>query len=354
MSAGVESVVFPEHFGFCEGVAAADQLVTMVSDEARAAGIETVYGLHDIVHNRDVTNFHALRGVIFVEDVSEIPPNQLVVTSAHGTSPEVQWKLEQIGSTTFDAACPLVLATHKSARRARRNGESLLYICHGKPGEVDKLHDEVEGMVGHLDFVKTPDGVEYFPIHRRYLELGERPTSNLLDTSGMYRIVSQTTLQSSKVLAYREQVAAYIRSQQRTAKVEFTDRGEVCFAVEDRQRGVAQAVELKPRRIVVATDPESANGKSYYELAQHLTDGQPDVTVHAVANAQEAAELGTIEGLTVVTASASTPDKTTLEVAAVLGLREVPEINRRAFSLRDLKAGVVREKIQRHKELIGV
>ncbi len=164
MSEASSNIVFPEHFGFCEGVNAADQLLTRVVDEARSYGIDTVYGLHGIVHNDDVINFHAERGVRFVDAVEEVPPDQLVVTSAHGIGPEVNQALEDNGATTFDAACILVKATHKFAERARMNGEKVLYICHGKPGEVKKLHDEVLGMVGHLDYQKTEQGVIEVPV----------------------------------------------------------------------------------------------------------------------------------------------------------------------------------------------
>ena len=349
MSPFRESVQFPAHFGFCEGVVAADDLLEKVSTTAREHGVDTVYGLHGIVHNSEVIASHEARGVVFVDDLAEVPEDQLVVTSAHGTAPQVQHALEQKGSTTFDAACPLVLATHRSVKRARNNWEKVLYVCHGKPGEAEKLHDEVQAMVGHLDYTLTDGVLKSLRIPRSYLELGEEPTAELLHPRQKYRIVGQTTLLASGLLEYRDILADFITSKQPEAAVTMSEYGDVCFAVQNRQEGVRQLVNIRPRRIVVVTDPASANGQSYVDLARELTEGQ-ETTVHAVANAEEATKLGPINGLTGLTASASTPDSTTLEVARIFGLDSDAMPGRRAFRLSDSKPGVIEEKIQRHVE----
>ena len=347
-----ESVQFPAHFGFCEGVVAADDLLKNVSTVAHEHGVDTVYGLHGIVHNSEVIASHEAQGVIFVEDPAEIPEDQLVVTSAHGTAPQVQHALEQKGSTTFDAACPLVLATHRSVARARNQRETVLYVCHGKPGEATKLHDEVQAMVGHLDYTLTDSKLKNSPVPRAYLELGEEPTTELLHPRQKYRIIGQTTLLASGLLKYRDILTDFITAQQPEATVKVSEYGDVCFAVQNRQEGVRQLVNIRPRRvdqIVVVTDPTSANGQSYVDLARELTEGQ-ETTVHAVANAEEAAALGPIDGLTGLTASASTPDSTTLEVARVFGLNTDVMPERRKFRLQDARKGVIEEKIRRHIE----
>lgn len=346
MSLETEPVIFPEHFGFCEGVKAADDLLGDVSRIAREYGIETVYGLHGIVHNDDVIQQHEANGVRFVDDISEIPEDSLVVTSAHGVGPEVVFELEQKGMTAFDAACPLVIHTHKAAQRARREREKVIYVCHGKPGEVEKLHDEVLGMLGHLNYAFQDGMLVEDAIERHYLELGEEPDPKILSEDGRYRVITQTTLHADNTLAYREEVAAYIRALQPDAKVGLSQLGEVCRAVAERQQGVAQLIELRPRRLVVATDSSSKNGMGYVALARELA---PDtMTVHAVANAEEAATLEVIEGITALTASASTPDSTTFAVALELGLKKIPDITRESFKLTDARPGVVAQKIAEH------
>jgi (E)-4-hydroxy-3-methyl-but-2-enyl pyrophosphate reductase len=347
------TVAFPNDFGFCEGVESADQLLRRVSDEAHTVGIDTVYGLHGIVHNADVIAFHEERGVLFVDSPAEIPPEQLVVTSAHGVGPEIVTALEQNGATTFDAACPLVLHTHKAAQRARRQGETVLYVCHGKPGEVDKIHDEVQGMIGHLDFEIADGELRHNPVERHFLELDEEPSPQLLAANGLYRIVTQTTLLASKALGYTKALAELLQTVQPNAQVGYSPVGDVCRAVEVRQAGVEQLVKLRPRRLVVVTDPSSSNGRSYVKLARKLTAGDNNVSVHAVSSAEEAALLGSGEGLTGITASASTPDSTTMEVAQVLGLETPPHIHRKAFKIADLRPGVIEHKIRAHARRVA-
>ena len=113
-----DPVIFPEHFGFCEGVKAADTMLRDVADMSRELGLGTVYGYHGIVHNDDVIRSHEQNGVQFVESLADIPDNSVVVTSAHGVGPEIDFALKQKGSTIFEAACPLVRHTQRAVQRA--------------------------------------------------------------------------------------------------------------------------------------------------------------------------------------------------------------------------------------------
>jgi 4-hydroxy-3-methylbut-2-en-1-yl diphosphate reductase len=353
MSADFSPVVFPEHFGFCGGVDAADQLMEAAAIEANANGV-ALYGLHEIVHNQDVVAKHENAGVTFVDSLAEIPPASAVVISAHGVGPEVIHAIRQNGGETIDATCPLVTHTHKGAELARRDKEKIIYVCHGKPGEVDKLHDEVAGMLGFLDFKVDEEGtLTRDPIERSYLELDEELSleSDLLSENQRYRIVSQTTLHADDTLAYREKVKAFILEHQPKAKVSWSSKGDVCRAVANRQQGVEQLVELKPRNIVVATDPGSKNGKGYVTLAERLVrEADLDTEVFAVANAAEVAELELEEGLVALTASASTPNQTIHEIARALGEENPPSPNDRTLKLPDSAPNVIAQKMARLAE----
>ena len=48
-----------------------------------------LYVRHAIVHNTSVIEDFESRGVIFVEDLVDVPDNNVIVFSAHGTSPDV-------------------------------------------------------------------------------------------------------------------------------------------------------------------------------------------------------------------------------------------------------------------------
>lgn len=349
MSLYTPEVVFPEHFGFCGGVAAADQLVEKLALQAEESGI-AVYGLHEIVHNKDVVNKHEANGVTFVGEVNEIPDGSAAVISAHGVGPEVVDRLKGKDCEVFDATCPLVTHTHKGAQMARRNGEKVIYVCHGKPGEVNKLHDEVAGMLGHLDYALDEAGnLVHDPIERSYLELDEdlEQAANILSQGKKYRVITQTTLHADDCLRYRDEIRERILALQPDAAVEFSARGDVCRAVADRQKGVEQLVELGPRRIVVVTDPGSKNGRGYFNLAAQLTEGT-ETEVFAVANRAEAADLEKADGVTAITASASTPNQTIAEVANALGYEGAPESQDGVFKLQDAKDEIIASKLAAH------
>lgn len=343
-------VVFPAHFGFCEGVVAADDLLRSVANEAKQRGIDTVYGYHDVVHNHDVVQEHEANGVVFVHDIDDIPPESVVVTSAHGVGPQVVHTLESRGSLIFDAACPLVLHTHKGVEKARENGEKVIYICHGKPGYVEKLHDEVEGMKGHLDYVIRNGELIEEPLERSYAELDEDPSTiaDLLTANARYRIISQTTLHAVDTFRYRSKLKTHILEIQPEANVSWSNPGDVCRAVTNRQKGVNELIQLSPGRLVVVTDPKSKNGMSYVKLAERRVEEEGLSTeVIAVANADEAQRLGlgAAEGITAITASASTPDRTTFAVAKELGLAENPKVERKKFGLRDARGNTIQDRL---------
>lgn len=341
-------VRFPHDFGFCEGVVAADDLLRRVAIEAKAHGIDNIYGYHDVVHNHDVVAEHEANGVIFVNNLDNIPVESIVVTSAHGVGPEVVFALESRNSLVFDAACPLVLHTHAGVKKAREAGEKVIYVCQGKPGEVPKLHDEVEGVIGHLNYELIDGQLIESPVERSYLELSDDPAeiSNLLTKEARYRIISQTTLHADQTFDYRKRLRAWLLAQQPEASVAWSKPGDVCRAVTKRQEGVEELIQLQPGRLVVVTDPKSKNGMGYVHLAERRVVEEGLATeVVAVANADEAQQLAPIDGLTGLTASASTPDRTTFSVAKELGLIEVPSVERKSFMLKDARGNNIQMKI---------
>jgi len=68
---------------------------------------------HAIVHNEWVVRSFESRGVIFVEEISEIPSGSTVVFSAHGVSPAVVNQAQQRSHEVIDATCPLVTKVHR-------------------------------------------------------------------------------------------------------------------------------------------------------------------------------------------------------------------------------------------------
>lgn len=101
--------------GFCAGVSFAIEVVSLA---LRIHGAP-VYVRHAIVHNEWVVKNFEAQGVVFVEDISDIPNGSVVVYSAHGVSPEIRRQAKERDLTVIDATCPLVtrFTTRRSGTR---------------------------------------------------------------------------------------------------------------------------------------------------------------------------------------------------------------------------------------------
>ena len=81
----VEQVLLASPRGFCAGVEMAIKALAWL---VRAFD-PPVYCYHEIVHNRLVVDRFESLGVVFVDDVTEVPPGRPLMLSAHGSAPEV-------------------------------------------------------------------------------------------------------------------------------------------------------------------------------------------------------------------------------------------------------------------------
>ena len=66
--------------GFCAGV---HRAIATVEKAIEMYGYP-VYVRHEIVHNKRVVNDLKKKGAVFVQELSEIPDNAVVIFSAHG------------------------------------------------------------------------------------------------------------------------------------------------------------------------------------------------------------------------------------------------------------------------------
>src|SRR6188472_4145781 len=100
----VERVLLASPRGFCAGV---EMAIKALAWMVRAFE-PPVYCYHEIVHNQRVVERFCDQGVIFVDDIAEVPPGRPVMLSAHGSAPEVVAAAEASGGYVVDAVCPLV------------------------------------------------------------------------------------------------------------------------------------------------------------------------------------------------------------------------------------------------------
>src|SRR5437763_14500379 len=134
--------------GYCAGVDRAVQTVERALDLYGAR----VYVRKEIVHNKHVVEQLARRGAIFVDQETEVPEGQTVVSSGHGVAPSVHANSSRLGHRTIDATCPLVTKVHVEAKKFAAQGYTIVLIGHAG-------HEEVEGTMGeapeHIVLIET-------------------------------------------------------------------------------------------------------------------------------------------------------------------------------------------------------
>ncbi|HCG77995.1 MAG TPA: 4-hydroxy-3-methylbut-2-enyl diphosphate reductase, partial [Oceanospirillales bacterium] len=89
--------------GFCAGV---DRAIDIVN-RALELFEPPIYVRHEVVHNKFVVNDLRDRGAIFVDELDEVPDDNIVIFSAHGVSQAVRKNAADRGLKVFDATCPL-------------------------------------------------------------------------------------------------------------------------------------------------------------------------------------------------------------------------------------------------------
>lgn len=268
-------IVMANPRGFCAGVHMAIDVVDQLLDLCPG---EPIYVFHEIVHNKHVVNRFKDRGVIFVEDIDEVPEGKIVVFSAHGVSPAVRRQAESRRLTAIDATCPLVTKVHMEAIRYARQGYQILLVGHTN-------HQEVVGTRGEapeaIQVVESPDDI---------------PSLKIKDPNQV-AYLTQTTLSTDD--------AEVIISALRRAfpSIKEPPRGDICYATTNRQHAVRQIAPSCDATIVIGSK-NSSNSVRLTEISQNV--GVPAYLIDDVSELNPSWFRG--DETILVTAGASAPE----------------------------------------------
>src|SRR5678815_3393577 len=130
----VEEVLLAAPRGFCAGVEMAIKALTWMVRVFEPP----VYCYHEIVHNQVVVDRFKRLGVVFVDDVAEVPQGAPLMLSAHGSAPQVVAAARATGGAVVDAVCPLVTKVHHEVKVRAGKGYTVVYVGH-------EGHDEAVG-----------------------------------------------------------------------------------------------------------------------------------------------------------------------------------------------------------------
>ena len=216
-------ITLAEKAGFCFGVDRAIKLIEKLISEGRK-----VATLGPIIHNSQVIEDLASKGVKVVESPEDVEKDAILVLRTHGVTREVLKEVEESGCEFIDAACPFVKKIHKIV--LDNSSDDVVTLIAG-----DENHPEVKGIKscakGESFVIGSSEKID--ELLEIYPELSEKPLI----------FVSQTTFSIKEW----EKSIKKIKLLCTNAKIFDT----ICSATEERQNEAAQLSRVNDAMVIV-------------------------------------------------------------------------------------------------------
>lgn len=234
--------------GFCAGVNMAIESLEKALEVYGAP----LYVYHEIVHNRPIVERFRGRGVVFVDDISEVPAGGTVLYSAHGVAPAIREQSRARNLRAIDATCPLVTKVHMEAVKFARDGYTIVLIGH-------EGHDEVLGTMGEA------------PAHMVLVEDAADVEALDLPAGAKLAFLTQTTLSVDEARVVIDAL------RKKYPHVTGPNKDDICYATQNRQEAVRDIVP-EADVVLVLGSQNSSNSQRLAEIARatgrpaHLID----------------------------------------------------------------------------------
>jgi len=227
--------------GFCFGVKRAVNMLEKVAREQ--GGVET---LGAVVHNQQVLQKLAEIGVKIVDNIDDIE-GDIVVTSSHGVSPDLEKSIRAKHIKVVNTTCPSVRRAQVAARQLAEEG--FFVIIYG-----NAEHPEVKGILGWAK-------------GKGRATLDEKPVTSLVPKPRRIGILSQTTQVPTHFAEFTKKIIDLALTKDSEVRIIDT----ICHDIPDRQ---AAALELAHRAdlMVVVGGRASANTNRLAELCAQVTE----------------------------------------------------------------------------------
>ncbi len=269
----VDRVLLAAPRGFCAGVEMAIKALAWMVRVFEPP----VYCFHEIVHNQLVVDRFRRLGVVFVDDVADVPDGAPLMLSAHGSAPEVVAAARaRTGGFVVDAVCPLVTKVHHEVKVRAGKGYSIVYVGHDG-------HDEAVGTMA-----VAPSAI--------HLVESQADVDAMPDPGGPVALLAQTTL------SHHDWADVLEATRARFPELWMPSRSDLCFATTNRQSALTEIARSADAIVVIG----SANSSNTVALAKVATAaGCP--RVYRVNKADELPD--DLSGVVGVTAGASAPEE---------------------------------------------
>ena len=258
------NIILANPRGFCAGV---DRAIEITNRALEMFGAP-IYVKHQIVHNKYVVDELKERGVVFIEDINNVPEHSILIYSAHGVSEEIINQSNQKSLQVFNATCPLVTKVHMEVARLSKKNINTILIGH-------RGHPEVEGTIGR--YITESDS-------KIVLIEDEKDVEGLnFDQTKDVAYVTQTTLSIDDTTNIIEAIKKKYNNVIEPA------RGDICYATTNRQ-GAVKELTKKCDIIFVVGSENSSNSNRLKEIAtragvpSYLLDSANDLNIGWLKN----------------------------------------------------------------------
>ena len=261
--------------GFCFGVKRAVNSVYEALNEGKK-----IATLGDVIHNRQVMDDLASKGVFSYDFVEDIPNDCTIVIRAHGVGKDVY---EKIGDRPYiDLTCPFVSKIHRIVEKYYNDGYQIVIIG-------DKNHPEVIGINGWCNYEACVIDSELSEICTNF---DKKPIC----------IVAQTTIKKE----YFVQKVQILKKACKST-IEFDT---ICSATRNRQEEAAKLAANSDCMIIVG-GRQSSNTKKLFEISSKLCSDTYHVETADELPQKQYYKIG-------ITAGASTPARIIREVVKAM------------------------------------
>ncbi len=235
-------VVVAKSAGFCFGVKRAVQ--TVYDEAEKAKGKIYTYG--PIIHNEQVVEDLAKRGVEIIEGIDELDSIRegTVIIRSHGVSRDIQNLLMKNNINLIDATCPFVKKIHNIVKEKSSEGYNIIIIG-------NENHPEVEGIMGWA----APSG----KVRITVIDTEEKAENYIFSKGDKTCLVSQTTFNYNKF----NKLVEIIEKKGYDIIVVNT----ICHATDERQKEAAELAKAADAMIVIG-GKSSSNTQKLYDICK--------------------------------------------------------------------------------------
>ena len=277
-----------------------------------------VYCYHEIVHNKLIVEQFEAQGVVFVDDIADVPEGSPIMLSAHGSAPEVVRAARARGSYVVDSVCPLVTKVHHEVKVRANKGFRIVYVGH-------EGHEEAVGTMA-----VAPTAISR--------------VESVAEVAALPQFDEPVALLAQTTLSHRDWEGVAVAVRERYPDVWSPGRSDLCFATTNRQSAL---MSIAPRvdALIVIGSANSSNTRALEKLAIEAGCAR-------VFRINDVGELpDDLTGVVGVTAGASAPEDLVQAVVDHLAPRNGVETVRTTDedeyfppprNIRDLQAAISR------------